>query len=82
MAIVVDKADLERAFEDSIAVSKEFDGAPIEEKLAAQGLDAQDVASVLGERYRAYLPLFDPDAPEVFFVQAMLEGLLAGKRLR
>lgn len=84
----VDSAALWRAFDDAIAVATEWEGAPIEDKLAQHGLHADAVKEVLAERWATYSSLYPDTTPEeentrmLLFAQAMTEGLLAGMRLR
>lgn len=81
-AAMASKDDLERAFDHAIAIAKEWEGAPLGDKLAQFGLSVEDVREVLAERWETYRHQYDPGEPEVIFVQAMLEGLLAGTKLR
>lgn len=80
--MVTDRNALWDAFADAIAVAKEWDGASVEEKLRLGfGLEAADVKAVLTERYEAYRRTGSQEEQEMF-VQAMLEGLLAGMKVR
>lgn len=74
--------DVLESFDDAIAVLQEFEGAPIEEKLAVFGIEASEMRDVLAQRWAVYRHDFDPAQPHLVFVQALVEGLLAGLFLK
>lgn len=89
MTRVADGSALWVALLDAVSLASEMDGAPVHEKLARFGLDADDVRDVLQERWETYRGTLDlPDDPEVIvrvmvmFVKAMIEGLLTGMLLK
>lgn len=74
--------DVLASFDDAVAVLQEFDGAPIDEKLAVFGVDASEMREVLEQRWEVYRHGYDPEQPHLVFVQALVEGLLAGLFLK
>lgn len=81
-AAMASRDDLVRAFDDTIAIAREWDGGSLEDKLAQFGLQQEDVRDVLTERWETYRHQYDPEQPEIMFVQIGLECLLAGTKLR
>ncbi len=69
------------AFNHALARIHEFDGAGVETKLAAFGLDSESVRQLLEERWIAHQGQFE-GASHVVFVQGFVEGLVTGLQLR
>jgi TRAP-type mannitol/chloroaromatic compound transport system substrate-binding protein len=72
--------ELFQALDRGLALSHEFDGGPLAEKLGVFGLDVDDVAALVEDRYEQARSsgLF---VPREVFAQALVEGLLAGLTL-
>lgn len=75
--------ELLEALDDACAVAHEFDGAGIDEKLAAFGLNGDDVREVLAERWEEYrrFHIGEADRDHRLFIQGFVEGLITGKKL-
>lgn len=87
MTPVADSSALWTALLDAVALASEMDGAPVHEKLARFGLDADDVRDVLQERWDTYRATLDVPPVilvqvQIMFVKAMIEGLLTGMLLK
>lgn len=72
------------ALDDGLAVAHEWDGAAITTRLAAVGLDAEDVRVALEARWEIYAESSESTLSEnemVAFVRGWTEGLLAGVKV-
>jgi hypothetical protein len=65
-----------RAVDDALARVHEWDGSDVTAKLAAFGLDAHAIASLLRDR----LAVYQPD-DETTFIRAYVEGVVVGLQL-
>lgn len=72
--------ELESALLDALAIAEEH-GTSIETKLAAFGLNHEDVREMLTERWQAHAPQFEPEKPHLLFVQGYTEGMMTALRL-
>lgn len=77
----ITRADLFDAFNHAVARIHEWDGAGVEAKLAAFGLQIDDVVDLLRDRWEQHQPLADPEQPHLLFVQGFTEGLITGLQL-
>lgn len=72
----VTEEELYAALDDALTLASEFQGASLEMKLAAFGLDSEDVRRLLQDRAETVAP-----TDRAAFAQGFGEGLIAGVAL-